>query len=113
MNVFGPKVTSWLKDLKYNVISIYETDRGTDDDTILQKCIIEDCILITNDKDFGEMIFRENKPHNGFILLRLGDERSINQIKVIGQLLDQYIDQLSGNFVVATETTVRVVHLRY
>ena len=71
-----------------------------------------DRILITNDKDFGEMIFREGKPHKGVILLRLDDESASNKIRVLGLLFAQHFDQLAGNFVVATESTVRIVHLR-
>jgi predicted nuclease of predicted toxin-antitoxin system len=71
-----------------------------------------DRILITNDKDFGEMIFREGKPHKGVILLRLDDESTSNKIRVLGLLFAQHFDQLAGNFVVATESTVRIVRLR-
>lgn len=37
------------------------------------------CILITNDKDFGELIYRGKKLHRGVILLRLEDERADNK----------------------------------
>ena len=63
--------------------------------------------MITNDKDFGEKVFRENYKHKGIILLRLEDERSIVKIKTIKLLLDNYIKKLADNFVVATETKVR------
>lgn len=32
---------------------------GVSDDIIIQKAIAENWILITNDKDFGEKVFRE------------------------------------------------------
>jgi predicted nuclease of predicted toxin-antitoxin system len=83
-----------------------------DDDEILQKAVADNRILITNDKDFGEMIFREGKAHRGVILLRLEDERVANKMGVLERLLEQYADQLAGNFVVATKSTVRIVHLR-
>lgn len=102
----------WLRQLQHDVLSIYEEARGLDDDGVLQKAVADDRILITNDKDFGEMIFRERKPHKGVILLRLEDERTVNKIKVLKRLLEQYTDQFVGNFVVATEATVRIVHLR-
>ena len=78
------------------------------DDTVLQIATTDDRILITNDKDFGEMIFREGRPHRGVILLRLEDERPHNKIAVLRRLIEQRGDPLSANFVVATETTVRV-----
>jgi len=108
----GPLVARWLRQFQHDVISIYEESRGLDDDGVLQKAVADNRILITNDKDFGKMIFREGKPHKGVILLRLGDERAANKIKVLKLLLEQYAAQLAGNFVVVTETTVRIVHLR-
>jgi predicted nuclease of predicted toxin-antitoxin system len=46
-----------------------------DDDSIIEKANRENYILVTHDKDFGELVFRERKPHKG-VLLRLEDERS-------------------------------------
>jgi predicted nuclease of predicted toxin-antitoxin system len=68
--------------------------------------------LITNDKDFGEMVFRERKLHSGVILLRLEDERPSNKIRVLEQLISRYGDQFVGNFVVANENAIRAIHIR-
>jgi len=108
----GTRVAKWLKELQHDVISIYEEFRGLDDDEILRKSLEENCILITNDKDFGEMIFREGKLHNGVIFLRLEDERSSNVIKVLDQLFSIYADRIEGNFVVVTESSVRIVQMK-
>jgi predicted nuclease of predicted toxin-antitoxin system len=108
----GSRVARWLKEHQHDVISIYEEFRGLDDDEILRKSVEENRILITNDKDFGEMIFRKGKLHCGVIFLRLEDERSVNVIKILDQLLKVYADQISDNFIVVTETSVRIVQLR-
>ena len=104
-------VVSWLREFNHDVVSIYEEARGSEDNEILQRAFADNRVLITGDKDFGEMIFREGKPHKGVILLRLGDMRAANNIRVIGQLLDQYGDQISNNFTVVTENAIRIVHL--
>ena len=57
------------------------------------------------------MVLRGKEPHVGVILLRLVDERTANKVEVLGRLLDQYSGQLSGNFVVATEKSVRIIRL--
>jgi predicted nuclease of predicted toxin-antitoxin system len=63
--------------------------------------------LVTIDKDFGEMVFRERRKHHGVIFLRLDDERAANKIEVLRKLLENYSERLSEMFVVATETSVR------
>ena len=77
------------------------------DDDVLAKAHTENWILITNDKDFGEMVFRERKSHRGIIFLRLQDERAASKIDAIRKLLAGYVDQLPDAFVVVTETQIR------
>lgn len=64
-------------------------------------------ILITNDKDFGEMIFRERREHCGVIFLRLDDERSVKKIAVLRRLLVNHSDRLPSRFVTVTGSKVR------
>lgn len=103
----GPAVARWLRDQAHAVFSVYEESRGMLDDEILTKAHSEAWILITNDKDFGEMVYREKHPHRGVIFLRLSDERVASKIDAIEKLLDGYADQLADAFVVVTETQVR------
>jgi len=81
------------------------------DDIIINKAFTENWILITNDKDFGDKIFRDKKPHKGIILLRLDDERSAVKIEVLRMLLENYSDRLSSQFAVVTEKNVRFAKL--
>lgn len=103
----GPAVARWLREQQHKVFSVYEEARGMDDDEIVQKAFVENRILITNDKDFGEKIYRERRPHRGVILLRLNDERAAIKIDVMRRLLAGYADRLADHFVVVTETRVR------
>jgi predicted nuclease of predicted toxin-antitoxin system len=103
----GPAVAEWLREQKHEVFSVYDEARGMDDDLIIQKAFIENWILVTNDKDFGEKVFRERRPHHGVILLRLEDERAVFKIETIQQLLRTYSDRITDHFIVVTGTKVR------
>ena len=103
----GPAVAQWLRAQKHDVFSVYEKARGMDDDDIVRKAFAEDRILITNDKDFGEKVYREGWPHKGIVLLRLADERAASKIDAVRRLVGQYADRLAGQFVVVTNTAVR------
>ena len=67
----GPKVAAWLRVQGHEVFSVFDEARGIQDDTVIQKAHDENWILITNDKDFGEKVFRERRPHRGVIFMRL------------------------------------------
>ncbi len=103
----GPAVGRWLRKQGHDVFSVYEEARGIDDDKIIEKAFAENWILITNDKDFGEKVYREKYPHRGIILLRLEDDRVVNKIAAIQRVLDNYAGRLTDKFVVVTEKTIR------
>jgi predicted nuclease of predicted toxin-antitoxin system len=103
----GPSVAAWLRDEGHEVFSVYEDARGVEDDIILQKAFDENWVLITNDKDFGDKVFRNGRLHKGVVLLRLEDERVTSKIMVLSHLLEKYIDRLPNAFVVVTQKQVR------
>jgi len=103
----GPSVAKWLRENGHEVFSVFNEARGMQDADILQKAFTDNWILVTNDKDFGEKVYRERQPHRGVVLLRLEDERAFVKIEIIRRLLERYADNLRENFVVVTESRVR------
>lgn len=103
----GPAVARWLRNQGHEVFSVFEQARGMEDEAIMRKAFDEGWVLITNDRDLGEKIYRERKPHHGVIFLRLEDERSANKIRVLARLLKTGERRVADHFVVVTETQVR------
>ncbi len=103
----GPNAAEWLRGQGYEVFSAHEEARGAEDDVLIRKAFAEDWILIANDKDSGEKVYRERRPHRGIVFLRLSDERAANKILVLERLPAQYADQLVDRFVVVTDERVR------
>jgi predicted nuclease of predicted toxin-antitoxin system len=69
-----------------------------------------DAILITTDKDFGELVFRQKRVHNGVILVRLYGQSSQIKVETIVATLDEYADQLFDSFAVVSPGIVRIRH---
>ncbi len=107
----GPAVAKWLREQGHDAFSVYEQARGLDDDRVLELAIRDQRILITNDKGFGERIFRERRLHAGVVLLRLTSDRAVNRVEAVRRLLAAHREELSGRFVVVTETAIRVASL--
>src|ERR1051325_3106038 len=99
----GPFVAEWLRASGHEVFSVYEEARGLAADEVIRFAYQGDYILVTNDKDFGEKVYREQRPHKGVVLMRLDDERAANKVEVLRRLLEAYADRLAGHFVVVTE----------
>lgn len=107
----GPTVAKWLRDQDHEVFSVFEEARGASDEELIRKALKEQWIIITNDKDFGEKVYRDGRFHHGIILLRLEDERPASKISVLSSLLQTYQDRLSDSFVVVTEKQVRFARM--
>jgi predicted nuclease of predicted toxin-antitoxin system len=70
----------------------------------------EQQILITNDKDFGELVFRHRQPHAGVILFRLPYGASLTlKLDRLDHVLTAYAQSLD-QFLVVTERSVRRRH---
>jgi len=70
---FEPAFVEILRNEGYEVLFLNEYDAGIDDTEILVIAVRESAIVITNDKDFGELIFRHVFASRGVIFLRLYD----------------------------------------
>lgn len=104
----GLEVVAFLRARGIDVVSITETSPGVSDAVVLAKAVEEDRILLTSDTDFGELVYHAGQRHMGIVLLRLADERNANKMGVLSKLLESYANELADNFVVVTETGVRV-----
>ena len=110
-NSSGKRLATALKDRKFDVIYAGDALPNAEDDEILERAEEEKRILVTNDKDFGELIFRYNKPSSGVILLRLKTDFPDNRIKVLLNLIDKMNVKLNRKFIVASEDRSRIKEL--
>ena len=96
---------------KYDVTYAGDNIPSAEDEEILEMAERENRILITNDKDFGELVFRYGKPSSGVILLRLKIDFPVNRIKVLFTLIKKLGTKLNKNFIVVSEDKFRMKKL--
>ena len=104
----GTAVVEYLRSAGHDVLAVAEVAPQATDDDILIRAASEGRILVTNDKDFGELVFRSGQAHGGVVLLRLHNESAASRVEVVKAVLEQYASRLKGNFTVATEGAVRI-----
>jgi len=104
----GASVVACLRDEGHDVVAVAEIMPQANDEEILERAVLEDRILVTNDKDFGEMVFRSGWMHRGVVLLRLRDERAANKVRIVKIVVAQVGERLRDHYVVASETGMRV-----
>ena len=101
-------ITQYLRNDGHDVLAVAEITPRAEDTDILSWAVREKRIVVTNDKDFGELVFRSGQTHQGVILFRLRDESVSNQLRVVASLLSRHSNRLSGYFVVVTDSDVRI-----
>lgn len=96
-----------LRKAGYDVLHVVESKPGATDDDVLALAFDERRILLTEDKDFGELVYRLKKPTHGIILIRIGVKNRSLKWPRIKKLLDAYPDRCTGRFVVVGEDKFR------
>lgn len=96
------KLALFLSQMGHAVLRIRKINPGINDYLVLELALSKDSILITADKDFGELVFKEKLVHCGIILLRIQNESPGNTIKAIQRLILQF-NEIKNHFVVISE----------
>jgi predicted nuclease of predicted toxin-antitoxin system len=92
----------------HDVLYAVDSLRGATDDDILARAFSERRILLTEDKDFGELVYRFRRPARGVVLLRFDVADRALKVPRLRYLLDQEAERLLGAFVVLEVDKVRV-----
>jgi predicted nuclease of predicted toxin-antitoxin system len=70
----GYSIIQYLRDKGFDLKSVSELFPSRDDVFIINTAYKEERIIVTNDKDFGYLIFKTKMPPPAIILLRFKDE---------------------------------------
>jgi predicted nuclease of predicted toxin-antitoxin system len=101
-------IVDQLRISGFDVHYVLETHQGSDDETVLFLANEEDRILLTQDKDFGELVYRLQKAHQGIILIRLGTTPAPEKARITTYVLLEYGEKLISAFTVIQANAVRI-----
>jgi predicted nuclease of predicted toxin-antitoxin system len=65
------KLVAWLRELGHDVAYVAETAPAERDSEIIQRAQADGRLLLTEDKDFGDLVFRLGHQVPGIVLLRI------------------------------------------
>jgi len=105
-------VVKALRAEGYDVVALTEVTSRTIDSEIISQSYSEERILLTEDKDFGQLVFASQADSAGVILIRYpGNARKLLQEAVIKLIREQGIE-IQHAFVVMQPGHVRVSRSR-
>ena len=94
-------MAEWLGNNGHDVVEAQTLGPDPGDRALLELAESENRVLITMDKDFGELIYLRRVSHAG--LIRLPDVRVARRIEMIKELIDQYSDALEDRAIVTIQ----------
>jgi predicted nuclease of predicted toxin-antitoxin system len=104
----GKAVEDWLQSVGYDIRSVRDLGPRTSDDDILTLAVTEQRLVVTMDKDFGELVYHSGQPHAGVLLLRLESAPSDEKVRVVTEIFTNFAGQMTGRFSVYRAGRLRI-----
>ncbi|WP_020604459.1 DUF5615 family PIN-like protein [Spirosoma spitsbergense] len=105
---FDFAVVKRLREEGHLVLAIAESFSSISDPQVLQIAVDREAVLLTEDKDFGELVHRLRMPHCGNLLVRLFNVDSLEKAKRISSVIGNRHEELINNFSVLTNEQLRI-----
>lgn len=95
----------------HEVVSITEQMSGIEDEKVIELAASERRLLLTEDKDFGQLVFAAAKGNSGVILIRYPTSARATLTEAVVRVLAERAETLYSRFVVMEPGRVRVTQL--
>ena len=100
-----------LRAEKHDVLAISEDHPGAEDQYVIELAKQEKGVLLTEDKDFGRLVYLTGAPKVGVILLRFPARARRELCDAVVELVKQHKGKLKGSFVVIEPGRIRIRRL--
>lgn len=104
-------LVNMLRQKNIEIISIAEQNSGIKDEGVIQISNQNKCLLITEDKDFGELTYRLKLQHYGVLLIRLSDISRKERLAYAAEIIEKHFTELQNSFSVLTKIGLRIKSL--
>ena len=102
------RIVERLRQGGHRVWYVAEMAPGIPDDAVLDLANREGAVLLTADKDFGELVVRQRRVSSGVVLIRLAGLSSIRKAEIVTAVIDEHAIDLLFAFTVISAATVRI-----
>ena len=92
----------------HEVASVAEESPGLPDPGVLARAAREGVVLLTADKDFGELVYRHRRPYAGVLLVWLAGLDEAAKCELVSRVVSERGSELPGAFSVASEDSLRI-----
>ncbi len=102
------KTEIYFREKGFDVLAVRDINPFMTDKDILKLAVKEKRLVITMDKDFGELVFNSKEFHSGVLLLRMEDAGWKQKTKVLSEIFLNYSEEINGSFSVYQDNKLRI-----
>lgn len=92
----------------HDVVYIAESSPSVTDEVVLEEATRRDAVLVTLDKDFGELVYRLGRLSTGILLVRAPELTTDERAVLVAGVVREHGPELPGAFSVVTATKLRI-----
>jgi predicted nuclease of predicted toxin-antitoxin system len=96
-----------LRNAGHDVLAVAEVSPRSDDQDVMAFAFRESRILLTEDKDFGQLVYANAQPSGGVIFIRFPANARGILPKTVLNLIKEKGERLAGEFVVLRPGRIR------
>lgn len=97
-----------LRAAGHDVTYVAEQSPGVRDEDVLHQAAQEARVLVTADKDFGELVFRQDRLHSGVVLVRLHGLAPSEKAQIAVAAIAEHGSELVQSFAVLEKGRIRI-----
>lgn len=102
------RIVERLRQDGHTVDWIAELSPSVSDEEVLHRASSNAAVLVTEDKDFGELVHRRGLSHAGVLLIRLEGLDNPTKAELVSKAVRENEAEMPGNFAVVSPDAVRL-----
>ena len=92
----------------HETLYVAELSPSISDDDVLREANNRSALLLTEDKDLGELVYRLGRVHAGVVLIRLAGLPPLSKAETVAKVLQDHSTEMTGAFSVISPGAVRI-----
>ncbi len=101
-------ITRALRNAGHDILDVADVAPRAEDSMVIALAVKESRMLLTEDKDFGQLVFASGSPTNGVVLFRYPHQARSRVIHTFVDLVKKKGEQLMNRFIVVQPGRIRI-----
>lgn len=102
------QIVERLRQDGFDTVYVAELSPSITDDQVLLEANNRRALLLTEDKDFGALVYRLHRVHGGVVLIRLSGLSPAAKAEIVASVVRDHPNELSGAFSVISPGAARI-----